>query len=91
MSAGEKLAYHFTNDENGVVLCHYWTNACRTCALKPQCTKGPQHRIKRWQHEYVVDTVQARPDKTPDAMRTRRETVEHPFGALSCGWEQPTF
>jgi transposase len=30
----------------------------------------------------VVDAVQARLDKNPDAMRTRRETVEHPFGTL---------
>ena len=80
--AGEKLTNHFTNEENGVVLHHYWTNACRTCALKAQCTKGPQRRIKRWEHEQVVDAVQARLDKNPDAMRTRRETVEHPFGTL---------
>ena len=25
--AGEKLTNHFTNEENGVVLHHYWTNA----------------------------------------------------------------
>src|ERR1700686_2372528 len=80
--AGEKLAHHFTNEEDGLVLRHYWTNACRTCALKAQCTKGPQRRIKRWEHEYVVDAVQARLDKNPNAMRTRRETVEHPFGTL---------
>ena len=80
--AGEKLAHHFTNEENGLVLHHYWTNACRTCALKAQCTKGPQRRIKRWEDEYVVDAVQARLDRNPDAMRTRRETVEHPFGTL---------
>src|ERR1035438_10454038 len=79
---GEKLAHHFTNEENGLVLHHYWTNACRTCALKAQCTKGPQRRIKRWEDEYVVDAVQARLDRNPDAMRTRRETVEHPFGTL---------
>ena len=79
---GEKLTHHFTNEENGLVLHHYWTNACRTCALKAQCTKGPQRRIKRWEHEHVVDAVQARLDKNPDAMRTRRETVEHPFGTL---------
>jgi len=80
--AGEKLTHHFTNEENGLVLHHYWTNACRTCALKAQCTKGPQRRITRWENEYVVDAVQARLDKNPDAMRTRRETVEHPFGTL---------
>jgi transposase len=80
--AGERLVRHFTNEENGLVLRHYWTNACRTCALKAQCTKGPQRRIKRWEHEHIVDAVQARLDKNPDAMRTRRETVEHPFGTL---------
>jgi hypothetical protein len=80
--AGEKLTCHFTNEENGLVLHHYWTTACRTCALKAQCTKGPQRRIKRWEDEYVVDAVQARLDRNPDAMRTRRETVEHPFGTL---------
>src|SRR5450756_474930 len=80
--ADEKLAHHFTNEENGLVLRRYWTSACRTCALKAQCTKGPQRRITRWEHEYVVDAVQARLDRNPDAMRTRRETVEHPFGTL---------
>jgi len=56
---GEKLTHHFTNEDNGLVLRHYWTGACRTCALKAQCTKGPQRRIKRWEDEYVVDVVQA--------------------------------
>src|SRR6476646_10235027 len=80
--AGEKLTHHFTNEENGLILHRYWTDACRPCALKAQCTKGAQRRIRRWEHEYVVDAVQARLDKNPDAMRTRRETVEHPFGTL---------
>jgi len=80
--AGEKLIHHFTNEEKGLVLHRYWTNACRTCALKAQCTKGPQRRITRWEHEHVIEVVQARLDKNPDAMRTRRETVEHPFGTL---------
>jgi Transposase DDE domain len=43
-------------------------------------TTGPS--ITRWEHEYVVDAVQARLDKNTDAMRTRRETAEHPFGTL---------
>jgi hypothetical protein len=80
--SGEKLIHRFTNEENGLVLHRYWTDACRTCALKAQCTKGPHRRIRRWEQEYVVDAVQARPDKNPDAMRTRCETVEHPFGTL---------
>jgi transposase len=30
----------------------------------------------------VVEAVQRRLDKNPQAMRVRRETVEHPFGTL---------
>ena len=43
---------------------------------------GKERRITRWEHEEVVEAVQERLDKNPDAMRTRRETVEHPFGTM---------
>src|SRR6195256_1340829 len=33
-------------------------------------------------HEDVLEAVQKRLDKNPQAMRVRRETVEHPFGTL---------
>ena len=53
--ADEKLTHRFASEEKGLVLHRYWSNACRTCALKAQCTKGPQRRITRWEHEHVVD------------------------------------
>lgn len=53
--------------------------------------EGPQRRITRWEHEHVVDAVQAGLDKNPDAMRTRRETVEHPFGTLKMRMEATHF
>jgi CheY-like chemotaxis protein len=34
------------------------------------------------QHEHVLEAVQQRLDRNPQAMRQRRETVEHPFGTL---------
>ena len=80
--AGEKLRYYYTNEENGQKLRRYWTNACRHCALKHRCTTGPQRRITRWEHEHVLEAVQKRLDENPQAMRQRRETVEHPFGTL---------
>jgi transposase len=80
--AGERLTYRYTNEEAGRVLRRYWTTACSNCALKPQCTTGPQRRIARWQHEHVLDAVQQRLDANPQAMRQRRETVEHPFGTM---------
>jgi transposase len=80
--AGERLRYYYTNEENGLKLRRYWTNACRHCALKHCCTIGPQRRITRWEHEHVLDAVQKRLDENPQAMRQRRETVEHPFGTM---------
>jgi Transposase DDE domain len=80
--AGEKLKYRFTAEEHGQKLHRYWTNACRTCPIKTQCTTGRERRITRWEYEEVVEAVQARLDKNLGAMRTRRETVEHPFGTI---------
>jgi len=56
--------------------------ACLTCALKPRCTPDKIKRLKRWEHEGVLDKMQARLDRMPDAMTIRRQTVEHPFGTL---------
>jgi len=80
--AGEKLTYRYTNEEDGKMLRHYWTGACRQCSLKSQCAKANERRIKRWEHEHVLEAVQQRLDKNPQAMRQRRETVEHPFATL---------
>ncbi len=60
----------------------YWTTACPSCALKEQCTPGTERRISRWEHEHVLEAVQRRLDENPQAMRQRRETVEHPFGTI---------
>jgi hypothetical protein len=56
--------------------------ACPTCALKPRCTPDKVKRLKRWEHEGVLDKMQARLDHMPEAMTIRRQTVEHPFGTL---------
>ena len=80
--AGERLKYYFTAEEHGQQLRRYWTNACRTCAIKDQCTTGKERRITRWEHEHVLEAVQKRLDENPQAMRVRRETVEHPFGTI---------
>src|SRR6516162_8071614 len=80
--AGQKLSYHYTNEEDGKTLRRYWTTACPGCPLKSQCTTGPERRITRWEHEHVLEAVQQRLDKNPQAMRLRRETAEHPFGTL---------
>ena len=80
--AGEKLTYRYTNEEDGKAMRRYWTTACSCCPLKGRCTTGHERRIARWEHEHVLEAVQQRLDKNPQAMRMRRETVEHPFGTL---------
>src|ERR1700716_3077332 len=80
--AGERLAYSFTTEENGLVLHRYLTKACQSCAIKHSCTTGKERRITRWEHEHILEAVQRRLDEHPEKMRQRRETVEHPFGTI---------
>ena len=80
--AGERLTRHSTSVEDGMTLHIYWTTKCGDCPLKPQCTTSKERRIKRWEHEAVIDAMQERLDRTPLAMRIRRATVEHAFGTL---------
>src|ERR1700674_4453925 len=57
-------------------------SACFTCPLRPRCTPTPRRIIKRWENEDVLDRMQDRLDRMPEAMGVRRQTVEHPFGTL---------
>jgi len=80
--AGEQLIKRSTTIENGLVLNRYWASTCRSCALKPGCTTGNERRVTRWEHEHVVEAMQDRLDRMPDAMRIRRRTIEHVFGTI---------
>jgi hypothetical protein len=64
-----------------------------TCAPQDCCAEhydakrfrprtGPERRIPRWEQEHLLEAVQQRLDANPQAMRQRRETVEHPFGTM---------
>jgi Transposase DDE domain len=74
------VAHRYTNEEDGKMLRRYSTTACRNCSLRSQCTT--ERRITRWEHEHLLEAVQQRLDANPEAMRQRRETVEHPFGTM---------
>ena len=80
---GERLTHHFTNiEKRNKTTYHYWTSACTRCPIKDQCTTGNERRIRRWEHEDVLERVQRRFDERPDVMQVRRETAEHPFGTI---------
>lgn len=38
--AGERLTFHYVNEENEQKLRRYWTNACGTCAIKPRARRA---------------------------------------------------
>jgi transposase len=79
---GERLTYRYTNEEDGKVMRNYWGTACSACPIKENCTTGTERRVKRWEHEAVLEAAQDRLDRKPDAMTVRRSTAEHPFGTL---------
>jgi transposase len=83
--AGEKLTRRFAFVEKGMSIHVYWTNRCSGCALKAECTTGKERRIRRWEHETVLEAMQERLQHRPDAMQVRKRTVEHVFGTLK-GW-----
>jgi transposase len=80
--AGATLTKRFTTVEAGRTFHTYWASGCSDCALKAKCTPGKERRVRRWEHEAVLEAMQQRLDARPDAMRIRRSTVEHPFGTL---------
>jgi len=80
--AGQRLIWRGVGVERGVKLHRYWSSNCQRCAIKKKCTPSTERRIARWEHEAVLEAMQARLDHAPDSMRIRRQTVEHPFGTL---------
>ena len=80
--AGERAIWRMTTVESGRRMHRYWPSACPRCPIKSRCTPSDYRRIARWEHEQVLDDMQRRLDRTPDAGRLRRQTAEHPFGTL---------
>ena len=81
--AGQYLTKGKVRSDRRDTIDHYRNlTACSTCTLKPRCTLDKVKRVKRWEHQGVLDKMQARLDHMPDAMTIRRQTVEHPFGTL---------
>ena len=73
--AGGRLTYRYSNEEDGKE-----ATLLDDGVLK--LPTGPERRITRWENDHVLEAVQQRPDANPNAMRQRRETVEHPSGTI---------
>ena len=80
--AGEKLIYRFAGLQDGKAIRVYWSSSCADRVIKNKCTNGKQRRIRRWEHEDVLERVQHRLDRDPTQLAVRSMTVEHPYGTI---------
>ena len=62
--AGERLIKRTRSEKDGMKFYRYWSPVCGQCALKEKCTTGKERRVTRWQHEELIEALQARLDKT---------------------------
>jgi hypothetical protein len=65
--------------------------ACDDCKIRSQCTGGKFRIVSRLENEAVLDRMQERLAKRPGVLDRRRQTVEHPFGAIKQWMNQGAF
>ena len=80
--ADQRLIRLTQTQEKGQIFYRYWCSTCQACSIKSQCTTGKERRVTRWEHEAILDRLDARMEREPDMMKVRRSTVEHPFGTI---------
>jgi hypothetical protein len=80
--AGERAIHRFTTVEHDMNLRVYWSSACPHCHLKERCSTSDSRRIRRLAHEHILEAMQRRLDRKPDAITIRRSTVEHVCGTV---------
>ncbi len=82
--AGEILSRRHRTVEKGMMIHVYYASVmvCRDCPLKSRCTRGKERRVRRWEHEALLEDMAEDLNQKPDAMLIRAQTVEHPFGTL---------
>jgi hypothetical protein len=49
----------------GMTIHSHWPSACPKCPIKVRCTPSDYRRLRRWEHEKVLDAMQRRLDRTP--------------------------
>ncbi|MGI9355796.1 MAG: IS1182 family transposase [Rhizobiaceae bacterium] len=80
--AGEHLTYRYTSELDNKMQRSYCTSFCSGCVIKDRCTPAKERRIRRWEHEDVLERMQQRIDDDPSKLAVRSMTVEHPFGTI---------
>ena len=71
---------------------YYISTRCKTCALKPKCTRDKRgRRIQRWEDEELLEEMARRLRAEPDKVKQRKSIVEHPFGTIKRSMDQGYF
>lgn len=76
----KKLLRKHTNPKDRFIQYKAAASDCGSCSLKSRCTLAPRRGLARHLYEDALNRMQAR--VTPEAMRLRRSTVEHPFATM---------
>jgi transposase len=88
--AGQTLGLEYIVSESGK-RSYANVRACKSCALKPQCTKGLHRSVTRTRHEGAIEAMHQRAMSDPRWMSKRRELAEHPFGTIKYMMGYPRF
>jgi transposase len=78
--AGKTLERKQLSRKDRVVVYQGQSAICGACALKPACTLSSRRLVTRHLDEEALNRMHRR--ATPQVMRLRRSTVEHPFATL---------
>ncbi len=82
--AGQVLQFRGKFLDRGVKVNSYYAlpTVCAACQLKTKCTTGKERRVRRREHDDLLESMDKELNETPDAMVVRAQTVEHPFGTI---------
>jgi len=78
--AGQPLGRKQLSRKDRAVIYAGRPEVCGSCPLKTRCTTSAQRFLTRHLHDDALQRMQHR--TTPELMRLRRSTVEHPFATL---------
>jgi transposase len=76
----KRLLRKNTNHKDRYIMYRASSLDCGACSLKSRCTEAPRRGFARHLYEEALNRMQER--LTPEAMRLRRCTVEHPFATI---------
>jgi len=76
----KRLLRKNTNHKDRYIMYRASAEDCGTCSLKSRCTQASRRGLARHLYEDALNRMQER--VTPEVMRLRRSTVEHPFATI---------